>query len=188
MTARPRWLWPAAFAGLTIALVAIALARGSVTLDPATPEGVVQEYLRAVAADDYDAAFELVDPELIEDCGPADTRQADWIGAFTATLPHAAEPPVGERALVDVTIRVSEGPLLPSWVREEAFALIARDGVWWITDDPWPHFWWDCGPGGFPPGGFPPGLPPEEFWPDDFWPDDFDRDDFDQDDSRRGDF
>ena len=184
MRARPRWFWPAAFAGLTIALVVIALARVPVTLDPTTPEGAVQEYLRAVAADDYDAAFELLDPDFFEGCGLADTQQADWISSFTATLPRAMEPPVGERAFVEVVIRDSEGVLRPSWSTEETFSLVARDGLWWITDDPWPHFWWDCAPGGFPPDGFWP----DGFWPDDFGRDDFGRDDSGRDDSRRGNF
>jgi len=198
MRARPRWLWPAAFASLTVALVVIALARGPVTLDPTTPEGVVQEYLRAVAANDYDAASELVDPDYLEDCSPADTNEADWVGSFTATLPRAAEPPASERAFVAATIRFSEGVFGPSWSSLEVFNLVARDGLWWITDDPWPYRW-DCARDDLPPDEFvpddswpeellpddfmPDGFVPDEFMPDEFMPDGFMPDDFEWEDS-----
>ena len=183
MTVKPRWLWPAAFAGLTVALVVVALARGPVTLDPTTPEGVVQEYLRAVAANDYDAASELVDPDYLEDCSPADTNEADRVGSFTATLPRAAEPPASERAFVAATIRFSEGVFGPSWSSLEVFNLVARDGLWWITDDPWPYRW-DCARDDLPPDDFmPDDFMPDDSWPDDLPPDVLLPDDFEWEDS-----
>ncbi|TDI55747.1 MAG: hypothetical protein E2O96_04660, partial [Acidobacteria bacterium] len=65
---KARWLWPLGIGLTVVALAIVALVREPVQLDPSTPEGTVQEYLQAISDEDYNKAFELLDPEGFEGC------------------------------------------------------------------------------------------------------------------------
>ncbi len=150
MKKNPKWLWPVVIGAAVTALVAIALLREPVQLDPTTPEGTVQQYLQAISDRDYVAAFELLDPESFEDCDPADIGQSRFDESFTASLPQAQDPPAAGRAFVEVTMRFGDGgPFGGTWESRELFVLISDDDFWWITDDPWPYFKWNCVRGDF---------------------------------------
>lgn len=150
MKAGPKWLLPVVIGGVVVALASIALLREQVLLDPTTPEGTVQEYLQAISDEDFDRAFETLDPESFEGCTPSDIQRSGWDENFTASLPETSEPPVGERIFVDVTMHFGGGgPFNGGWDSFETFVLVSNDGFWWITEDPWPYFRWNCAGGDF---------------------------------------
>ena len=140
-----RWLIPGLIAGCVLVLVIIALARDPVQYDASTPEGVVQRYLQAVSDEDYETAFIYLDPDFYAECNPSDlaTHSPEPFGASlgeTFTTGSAD-------AVVEVTLRfgAGEGPFGSSWTTYESFHLVGSNDSWWITDDAWPYFSWDCG-------------------------------------------
>lgn len=161
----PVWLLPAGLGVLVVALVAIALMRGQVPLDPETPEGTVQEYLVAINEERWDDAIEIVHDDWRGGCEGADISSFAP-GEFSAELAHdgsiraqvveeafpvrpddSQEPPptVPESATrVDVTINHDTGGLGSGWSEPVSFDLVENDGFWWITGDPWPFFVWTC--------------------------------------------
>ncbi len=161
---RARWLWPLGIGLAVVTLVIVALVREPVQLDRSTAEGTVQEYLQAISNEDYNKAFEVLDPDGFDGCSTSDLIRSAPRDAFTATLGFSDNPnrfrPIGEEGppsnedlvAVDVTLRFGSGDLFGgSWDQYETFFLISKDGSWWITDnpDPWPYFTWDCMRGDF---------------------------------------
>ncbi len=156
---KARWLWPVGIVLTVITLVVVALAREPIQLDSSTPEGTVQEYLQAISDEDYNRAFEVLDPDGFEGCSTADLARSAPRDAFTATLGESGsnnhtEPIVGsgDHVIVEVTLRFGGGGLLgDTWDQHEIFFLTSEDGIWWITNDPgpWPYFTWACNRGDF---------------------------------------
>ena len=126
-------------------LLAIALTREPVALDPNTPEGTVQNYLQAISDEDYEGAINLVHPDSDQGCSPADLAIASP-ETFTATLGDTRTQ--GGSSLVIVTIR--EGSREPEPFEssfggyEEFFELENDTGVWLIIGSPWPYYDWRC--------------------------------------------
>ena len=163
----PGWVLPAGVGAIVVALVAIALLRGPVTLDPDSPEGTVQEYLLAVSDDRWDDALDVVHEDWRGSCEGSDIEMFDQ-GDFTAELGQpdgfggfgsvgqdfAAVPgddsvvaPTmpDETTVVEVTIQHGEGGGLGStWDEYVAFELSDDGEFWWIVGDPWPYFIWNC--------------------------------------------
>lgn len=153
---RPSWLFPAGLFALVVVLVVIALSREPAALDPATPEGVVQEYLQSIRDDRWDDALVLVHPEWRGEC-TADSIET-YIGTdFTARLGSddvverfepipedfgdAPEP----TKTVEVTITHRSGAGLgSSWTEGVTFQLTDESGDWLLAGDPWPYFTWSC--------------------------------------------
>ena len=170
---RARWVWPLGIGFAVVALVIVALVREPIQLDPSTPEGTVQEYLQAISDEDYNKAFELLDPDGFEGCSTSDLARSAPRDSFTATMGFSGNgggfAPFGQQfdkrfesigparpsedlVTVDVTLRFDTGGVFGgSWDQYETFLLISEDGSWWITDDPnpWPYFTWDCQRGDF---------------------------------------
>ena len=141
-----RTIWFAAI-GLAVltALVVIALVRDPVQLDPATPEGTVQAYLQAIADEDYAAALALLDPELAEECSAGDLQQAAPREPFSATLVDSDESDDTASVTASIAYSPSPGPLDPgSSGFDEYFSLVRTEGMWRITNDPWPYYVWSC--------------------------------------------
>jgi hypothetical protein len=158
------WLLPAGLATLVVVLVVIALTRGPVELDPDTPEGTVQEYLVAIDEERWDDAVALIHPEWLGACDGQDLSRFSQ-GAFTAELGATGgfggvvreqfeaigeeEPelmPTGDET-VEVTIRHTDsggGVLTNSWDEYVIFELHDDGEFWWIINDPWPYFVWNC--------------------------------------------
>jgi hypothetical protein len=159
------WLLPTGLAVVVISLVAIALTRGPVSLDPDTPEGSVQEYLQAiderrwddalavihddwkgqcqgfnleaVAPDDFSA--ELGDPSGFDGFATRDNFVP--IPSDGSTMPTIPE----DAARVDVTVhRRDSGGFGSSWQEYVTFELAFEGDFWWIVGDPWPYFIFNC--------------------------------------------
>lgn len=62
------WLLPVGLAAVVVTLVAIALTRGPVELDPDTAEGAVQEYLLAINEKRWEDAIEVLHPQWRGEC------------------------------------------------------------------------------------------------------------------------
>lgn len=151
---RRRWLIPAGIGLAVVVLVVVAVVREPVELDPATPEGTVQVYLQAIGDEDYEQALSLLEPNRFEECTVADISRFAPNESFTATLDETSRAgadtgsDADSKAFVDVTMRFgTDGLFGSSWESFESFTLLNDDGFWWITDDPWPHFGWECGAG-----------------------------------------
>jgi hypothetical protein len=166
----PRWLLPVGLAVLVTGLVAIALMRGPVELDPDSPEGTVQEYLLAIDEERWEDAIAVIHEDWLGSCEADDLSsfaQGDFsaqLGApdgigmgFSGVEPGvveefgeepvdlAAEPPPGMDEQVEVTITHNDvGGLGGGWEEYVVFELADTDDFWWIVNDPWPYFTWNC--------------------------------------------
>lgn len=139
------WLFVGGAVAVVGVLLALALVREPVELDPNTPEGTVQNYLQAVSDRDYEGAFNLIDPVYTEGCSPSDLAAAAPKEPFTATLGESET--TGQFAFVTVTIRQgSNRGGLESAISSfnEFFDLDNGSGQWKIIGSPWPYFEWRC--------------------------------------------
>ncbi len=163
-----RWLLPVGLGVAVVALVAIALTRGPVELDPDTPEGTVQEYLRALNEKRWDDAVAVVHPQWLGECTGDDLAQfadfdftaelgrSDTSGAFGGVIIEESFDVVGSDdgvaedfpvvdTHVEVTISRGEGGAFGSgWNEFVVFEMVDEDDFWWVSGDPWPYFVWNC--------------------------------------------
>lgn len=163
-----RWLLPVGLGVAVVALVAIALTRGPVELDPDTPEGTVQEYLLAINEKRWDDAIAVVHPQWLGECDGDDLAQyADFeftaelgrndVGAFGGVIVEETFTDIAgsEDAMsedfpvvdthVEVTISRGDSPVFgPGWEEYVLFEMVDEDDFWWVSGDPWPHFVWTC--------------------------------------------
>lgn len=157
----PGWLFPAGVGVLVVGLVAIALLRGPMQLDPDSPEGTVQEYLLAINEGRWDDALEVLHHAWRGTCTAAHI-QASAPAAFSAELragDESRDVPLGptpdhppglpdrsdfeNTARVEVTIRHGGG-LGSGWDEYVNFELAEENDRWWIFGEPWPYFSWNC--------------------------------------------
>jgi hypothetical protein len=144
----PKWLVPTVIGAVLLALVLVALFREPLDLDPASPEGVVQQYLQAIADEDYTTAHSHLDMDLRNRCEIDEIGRNVYEPGFTATLGDVTE--IDEETVqVDVTIRVSDNPgffeSMGGYTYDPGpFRLINENGVWVVTGDPWPGFTYGC--------------------------------------------
>lgn len=153
----PGWVLPAGIGVVVVVLVAIALSRGPMSLDPDTPEGTVQEYLVAISEERWDDAIEIVHEDTRGDCEGSDlaaVAREDFtaeLGGEATSADSGVREPVdvsGETTRVDVVIRRNEtGALGTGWSENVAFQLVEDEEFWWLTGEPWPYFTWNCGEG-----------------------------------------
>lgn len=123
------------FVGLlvVVAIVATIVAPSPTTLDPNTPEGVVQQYLEAALDGDEAAAEALLAEETDLDCPSSSSAR---ISLVESTI-------TDDRATVEV--RITESNVGPfdggSYTRTEVFRLERTAEGWRITDWPWSFCW-----------------------------------------------
>jgi hypothetical protein len=130
-------LWATGIALGLLALVAVILGtRPGPTLDPATPEGTVQAYARAVIDGDEEAAWALLDPETQERC----EDQLFWDREARIRVAIGETTITGDRARVEVTVTQSygQGPFDGGqWSNTESFRLRSVDGSWRVRSGPY---------------------------------------------------
>jgi hypothetical protein len=124
-----------------VALVAAVLAatRSEPEFDPATPEGTVQGYLRAVFQEDEDQALTYL---------AADTEcdRNDFQGVFTSDSARVVLRSVeteGAEASVEVEIAYTggQGPFdTYEWSEDQAFELERVGDRWVLVGEPWPLY------------------------------------------------
>jgi len=130
----------AVFVGAVVLLAVLAgvlvtnRAAPSLRLD--TPEGVVQQYLKAVFAGDYPVAAGLLSPS--SGCKVSDVAAAYAPQSARIVLDHTAV--TGDQAVV--TVKVTEGtgngPFESSGYSHPERITVHREGaVWKITRSPW---------------------------------------------------
>ena len=121
---------------VALAVVAAVVSRGreGPTLDPTTPEGVVQLYVSALFDDDVPAAVEYLDPAL--NC--EDMLRESFISETSriAVLKTAVDE---ETARVELQIEEGSG-LESNWTHREEFTLRRNAETWQITGDFWPVY------------------------------------------------
>ncbi len=130
-------------AGLVLVLAVIAAlvsaSRGELDLDPATPDGTVQLYIKALYEGDEDAALALLDPEL----GCEEPFQQLYLSE-SARVGVLETEMDGDTATVVIEVEEESGAgLFESWSHRETFELIAAGDGWLITGEPWPVYY--CG-------------------------------------------
>ena len=147
----------AALGLLLIASVAVAVMQDEAEFAPGSPEGAVQDYLRALDEDDFTAAYDALSPELRERCAIEDifggNRSGRWgLDDRRITLEETRTL----EGTTFVTVRMAEyrggGPFSSyDYDFEETFALRRFDDRWRFTEFPWPHFSCDRSDAGFAP-------------------------------------
>lgn len=160
------WLLPGGLGVLVVGLVAIALLRGQVSLDPETPAGAVQEYLVAINAERWDDAIEIIHDDWRGGCQGSDidsfapgefSAELGTHGGMSGRMTEESFVAVGgedevsptptvpdDATRVEVTIHHDSGGLGSGWNEPVTFELVEEEGFWWITGDPWPFFTWSC--------------------------------------------
>lgn len=130
----------AAFVGAVVLLAILAgvvvANRSAPDLNPDTPEGVVQQYLKAVVAADYPVAAGLLSPS--SGCGLPDVAAAYGPGSARIVLDHTAV--TGDQAVVTVKVTegTGDGPFESSGYSHTERVTVQREGAAWkITGSPW---------------------------------------------------
>lgn len=132
---------PLILLGITVLLVVLALVlvltrAGGATVDPRSPEGVVQSYVASLLAGDHEQAAALLTAQATSDCPTgANPGQADVRVALLSTKLTGS----GAQVLVSITETRVRGPFgLGESGYEDSFALVKRQDSWAIDAAPWP--------------------------------------------------
>lgn len=121
---------------LALAVIAIAVGGRTISLDPDSPEGVVQRYTQAVIDGDRPTA-----EALLADGDRCDSYQDPYMDTdIRVTLGDVRI--TGDTAVVEVTVGYGGGdPFAPyDYSDRSRFLLTNVDGAWLIDETPWP-FW-----------------------------------------------
>jgi hypothetical protein len=130
----------AAVVGLIVVLAAtagvVAAHRTAPTLDPNTPQGVVQEFLKAVLAEDYPAAAKLL--SSTSGCHLSDVSSATVSRSARIVLHDTVVDGDTAVVTVDVTEGADSGPFGDSGYTHTERITAERDGgAWKISGSPW---------------------------------------------------
>lgn len=111
-----------------------------ITVDPSSPEGVVQSYLRAVIDGDGPRAVEYLEPQ--SKCTADDFTRYQVTNISEVRLVESDIN--GSDAKVAVDLEMGGNGLMGDvWRDRQNFALKNIDGQWRISGTPWPMF--ECG-------------------------------------------
>ena len=128
---------------LLAASVIVALARGESEFEQGSPELAVQQYLKALAENDFETAESLWSPELREDCSFEEfllntKRGLDLLSGARVTLDDVQT--VGETTIVSIrVVRTTGGGIFGPSERVSSYDYTVRKfgGDWLITDHTW---------------------------------------------------
>lgn len=129
---------------VVIALAAVILSTREVeTLDPGSPEGIVQAYLQATIDGDDETASSYLGPGLRGSCDPVNELRSDPDSARVRVVLREVSVS-GATAEVEVAITEGEAAFGAGGFRHiETFRLESSGDTWVITSAPWPYF--GCG-------------------------------------------
>jgi len=124
-----------------VALIAVlAVKEKTPQLDANTPEGIVQQYLQAATARDFEKAITYLASDT--KCKVADFDQAYIQSSIRISLSNSST--TGDSATVKVNIDNSNGgPFGGSYTESQSFRLTKSDTGWKIAGIPWPTY--QCG-------------------------------------------
>ncbi|TFB71406.1 hypothetical protein E3O06_13835 [Cryobacterium glaciale] len=123
-------------AALVLVSLVVVFTRGAPeTLDPSTPEGVVQAYSAAVIDGDEAAAAAFLTTDASVGCGPVEhgpTNNLRVVLVSTTVRPTSAD------VVVSLVTSYDDGPFGASEYEFEGnFDLVRVDGAWLIATAPW---------------------------------------------------
>ncbi len=129
---------------LLVASIALALARGETQFVPDSPEYAVQQYVRALAGEDFETAEAMWSPDLQDSCSfeafVVDAgRSMDSLSEARITLEDART--IGETTIVSLrVVRTMGGGVFGPSESEHSYDFGVRrfDGDWRITGHTWP--------------------------------------------------
>jgi len=124
-----------------VALIAVLAVKDKTPqLDANTPEGIVQQYLQAATARDFEKAITYLASDT--KCKVADFDQAYIQSSIRISLSDSSI--TGDSATVKVNIDNSNGvPFGGSYTESQSFRLTKSDTGWKIAGIPWPTY--QCG-------------------------------------------
>lgn len=133
---------------LIVASIVVAVLQSEAEFAPGSPEAIVQDYLRSLAEDDFQAAYDALSPELRERCSIE-----DMVGRRNSRRWQLEEKRMTLESVrtldqtTFVTVRVTElrggGLFGPSEYSFEVTFTLRRFGEnWKFSQNPWPSF--DC--------------------------------------------
>jgi len=126
-------------AALAVFAGVVAATRDPVVLDPASPEGVAQAYLAAIARGDLAAAVDQLAEE--SPCGLDDLAVAYLPRSLQITLDDATVQGDGAVVSVEITEVYDESPFGSSGYTHTERLLLTRQGPHWrVTGSPWPMY------------------------------------------------
>jgi hypothetical protein len=129
---------------LLVASASLALTRGETQFEPNSPEYAVQQYVRALVREEFEAAETMWSPDLQQDCSVevfvVDARRSlDNLSEARITLDDAKT--VGETTIVSLNvIRTTGGDIFGPSEYENTYDFGAQkfDGDWRISGHTWP--------------------------------------------------
>ncbi len=126
---------------LALAVVGIsALVSEPVTLDPDSPEGVVQSFVIAINEDRWADARSHLDRDLTERCEVADLSLARGEDVSRVVIDDVSMSDGSAVVAVTITHTSTDNPLNPSsWDEDVVFVLATEDGGWVIDEMSWPY-------------------------------------------------
>lgn len=126
-----------------VVLVIATLTNKPEVLDSGSPEGVVQQYVSAVADEDWAAAHGLFTPDLAERCTVSDMSRRRTDDVSRVSIDDISR--VDDTAIVDVTITYAsvDDPLYTSTWDDRVIFVLVDSGGWAFDEVSWPYF--DCG-------------------------------------------
>ncbi|MEX2599185.1 MAG: hypothetical protein WD533_05960 [Dehalococcoidia bacterium] len=147
-TSSGRWL-----AGIVAAVVLLAVVSIGVTLiaggdveelPEGTPERAVQDYLMAAQDRDYIIAYDLLAPEVQEQCSLGDYTRSispDDRSSIRVRLDSVQAINGASEVTVRVTTIHTGDPIPNEFTNTHRYLLEETDGEWLLTSAPWPYNW-----------------------------------------------
>lgn len=123
-------------AAVAIVALIVVFTRGApAALDRSTPEGVVQEYTRAVIAGDRAGATEWLSDDLRTNCDRAEPNATEGTRVTLASTKVTGD---GAEVRVAISSNSGGGAFGSSDDKSDAtFTLVQEDGAWMIDTAPW---------------------------------------------------
>ena len=126
---------------VSIAVLAIAaLVNDPVVLDPDRPEGAVQQYVQAVADEDWATARSFFTPELADRCTLADVSQSRVDNVSRVSIDDVSRAEGRAVVSVVITYTSADDPLSTSTWDDRVTFVLVDSGGWAFEEVSWPYF------------------------------------------------
>ena len=129
-TRKPLVIVGSVVGALIVLTLLVSALRPITTLDPKTPDGVVQAYIQALLDDDEALAEEYVTNDFLDDCDPY--RRSSNTNRYSIT--ESGDYRDGYL----VSVQESSSDAFGGYSQEIDFFLLDQDGDWLIDSADWP--------------------------------------------------